>query len=99
MSDWLMYWRPETVLENLDLRRGGRGKSRLAHAASDQLRRVQPDDRVWIATMDWSDQLRRLGPLVVAHVVDQHRAERPLKSENPRARMEDLLDLSPMAPR
>lgn len=63
MTDYLLYWKPETVDYELAQ------NVLLNHAASNQLKHVQPGDTVWIATVR-SGSLKLIGHLQVGLVTD-----------------------------
>lgn len=65
MSDFLVYWRPETANDS--------GTS-LNHAASNQFRRVRPGDTLWVTTAP-EGHLQLLGRLEVEKIVGQREAE------------------------
>jgi hypothetical protein len=77
MSDFLMYWRPETAddaLSNEDLL--------LNHSASGQYHRLGPDDTLWIVTAWPGGILTLIGRLVVGVVTDQETAAKLLGTDD-----------------
>jgi hypothetical protein len=77
MSDFLMYWRPETAdnaLAGEDLL--------LNHSASGQYDRLTPGDTLWIATAWPGGILTLIGRLVVGVVTDQATASKLLGTDD-----------------
>jgi hypothetical protein len=75
MADFLLYWVPETA--NYELKVG----RPLNHAASQQLRRVQSGDTLWIVTV-FHGELTLLGRLVVDDITDTDEARQRLGTDD-----------------
>lgn len=75
MQSLLAYWKPETA--DREIERG----ATLDHAASEQFKRVDIGDHVWIVTTR-GGQLSLLGRIIVGHVTDQGGASKLLGTED-----------------
>jgi hypothetical protein len=75
MQSLLAYWKPETADDELE-----RG-SLLDHAASEQFRRVDVGDHVWIVTVR-SGELFLVGRIIVGHVTDQAGAAKLMDTDD-----------------
>lgn len=69
MTHFLSYWKPESA------ETAGAHDDLLEHSASDQYKRVEPGDTVWIVTFS-DGGLWLIGRIVVGQVTDQAGAER-----------------------
>lgn len=69
MADYLSYWLPSTVANEI-----GRP---INHAASEQFRKVDPGDTIWFASI-LDHRLHLIGRLVVERVVSQSEAQTEL---------------------
>lgn len=73
--DFMLYWRPETVDDNIAHR------PMLTHAASNQLQRANPGDTLWIVTVR-DGELFMVGRLKVAELTDSEGAKRRLGTDD-----------------
>ncbi|MCE5193726.1 HNH endonuclease [bacterium] len=72
--DYMTYWRPETA--DVQIAHGGL----LNHSASNQLRKVEPGDTVWIVTVRPPGRLSLLGRIIVGVLATYEQAQMILGS-------------------
>jgi len=70
-QEYLVYWKPVEIDKAIEA-------GPLDHAASDQFRRVNPGDVVWICGRGRRSELVTIGPLAVKKRVGQREAEREI---------------------
>jgi hypothetical protein len=69
--NFLFYWRSEEIAAAIEC-------GRLNHAASEQFKRLEVGDTIWICGTTDRSRLATVGPLRVDEIVDQREAERRL---------------------